>query len=74
MQNKQIAGAALDVFQQEPIDKTNPLLKMDNVIVTPHIGANTQQANQKMAMIAAKMIDTVLRGAAPKYAVNNPII
>ncbi|MCM6765050.1 phosphoglycerate dehydrogenase [Weissella paramesenteroides] len=74
LQNKKIAGAALDVFQQEPIDKTNPLLKMDNVIVTPHIGANTQQANQKMAMIAAKMIDTVLRGERPKYAVNNPIL
>jgi D-3-phosphoglycerate dehydrogenase len=44
LQNKQIAGAGLDVFEQEPIDPNNPLLKMDNVSVTNHYASYSEVA------------------------------
>lgn len=72
LQTKQIAGAALDVFEQEPLPADHPLYQMPNVILTPHIGANTIEANRKMAMIAAKQIDLVLSGKKPEYPVNEP--
>ncbi|WP_082615674.1 hypothetical protein [Secundilactobacillus paracollinoides] len=45
---------------------------MDNVFVTPHVGSNTVESNQRMAMGAAKMIEQVLRGQKPQWAVNAP--
>lgn len=72
LQHKLIAGAALDVFEKEPLDAKSSLLAMDNVIITPHIGANTLEANREMALTAARMIDTVLSGGVPKLAVNKP--
>ena len=55
-----IAGAGLDVFEQEPIDSENPLLKMDNTVMLPHIGSSTLKTRQEMAMLAAKTIVDVL--------------
>ncbi|WP_407894154.1 phosphoglycerate dehydrogenase [Lacticaseibacillus sp. N501-2] len=72
LQQHQIAQAALDVFEQEPLPTTHPLYQMPNVIITPHIGANTKEANRTMAMIAAKQIDLVLSGQKPEYPVNHP--
>ncbi|KRL57737.1 D-3-phosphoglycerate dehydrogenase [Paucilactobacillus oligofermentans DSM 15707 = LMG 22743] len=69
-----IGGAALDVFEIEPLMAKSTLLQLQNVIITPHIGANTIEANRKMAMTAAQMIDSVLSGQVPKYAVNHPIL
>ena len=53
LRNQRIQGAGLDVFEQEPIDTNNPLLSMDNVILTPHIGSYTYEGRRKME------IDTV---------------
>ncbi|WP_156301784.1 hypothetical protein [Secundilactobacillus similis] len=43
------------------------------MVITPHIGANTVEANREMAMTAAKMIDAVLSGETPEFAVNEPV-
>ncbi len=47
LQEKKIAGAALDVFWQEPLPPTSPWRKLSNVILTPHIGASTREALKK---------------------------
>lgn len=73
LQQGNIAGAALDVFAKEPLTQDSPLFQMDNVVITPHIGANTIEANREMAMTAAKMIDAVLSGETPTFAVNEPV-
>lgn len=68
-QNK-IAGAGIDVFEEEPIKKDNPLLFLNNIIVTPHMGASTKESLTLMAIGASKEITTVLQGEKPKHNVN----
>jgi len=65
-----IAGAALDVFEEEPLKPDNPLLKMDNVLVTPHFASCTYEAYQREAFMAAEEVLRVLRGMKPKFAAN----
>lgn len=72
LRNKTIAGAGLDVFQQEPPEKDNPLLKMDNVIVSPHYAALTVESTNRMGLHAAIGIDEVLSGKKPTWLVNSP--
>lgn len=69
-----IAGAALDVFEQEPPATDNPLLALDEVIVTPHLGASTTEAQEGVAFtVAEQMRDYLLTGAL-RGAVNIPAI
>lgn len=63
-----IAGAALDVFVEEP-PVGNPLLSLENVILTPHIGAHTKEAIERMGVIAAKNVVQTLQGGQPVYRV-----
>ncbi|MGE4284797.1 MAG: hydroxyacid dehydrogenase [Clostridia bacterium] len=72
LKQKTIAGAGLDVFSQEPPEKDNPLLKMNNVIATPHNAALTQESMDRMGLHAAIGIDEVLSGKKPSWPVNNP--
>ena len=74
LKEKKIAGAALDVFEQETPAKDNPLFGFDNVILTPHHAAHTKEAKIRMALHAAMGIDEVLSGKKPRWSVNNPII
>ena len=71
LRRKQIAGAGLDVFEQEPADPANPLLQLENVVVTPHISAGTIDAfRTKMRAVAAN-VARVARGEAPHNAVTH---
>ncbi len=65
-----VAGAAIDVFEKEPIDPENPLLALDKVIVTPHLGASTAEAQVGVAVDVAKGILAALKGEPISTAVN----
>lgn len=68
-----VAGAALDVFEDEPPTES-PLLTLDNVIVTPHLGASTVEAQLNVAVSVAKQCIEVLKGGSAKYVVNAPVV
>ena len=69
LEEKKIAGASLDVYEEEPPGET-PLLKFDNVNFTPHIGANTKEAQIKAGTICAEQMINVLNGEVPDFWVN----
>ena len=60
-----ISGAGLDVYNKEPIDAHNPLLKMQNVVTIPHIGSATIKTRFDMAMLAAQNLVEALMGKEP---------
>ena len=60
-----IAGAGLDVFALEPIPLDDPLLKLDNVVLTPHIGSGTVETRRAMALKAAENVLYALKGKVP---------
>jgi gluconate 2-dehydrogenase len=62
---KEIWGAGLDVFEQEPIDRDNTLLKMSNVVTLPHIGSATWKTRDDMAMLAAENMVKAVCGVNP---------
>ncbi len=68
-----VAGAALDVFEHEP-PTDSPLLKLDKVIVTPHLGASTVEAQKNVAISVAQQCIEVLKGGSAKNAVNAPLV
>ncbi|HOJ97418.1 MAG TPA: phosphoglycerate dehydrogenase, partial [Methanospirillum sp.] len=68
-----VAGAAIDVFEEEP-PKNCPLIGIPNIIVTPHLGASTIEAQKNVAISIAKQCLDVLNGKDAKYVVNAPII
>jgi glyoxylate reductase len=65
-----IAGAALDVFEQEPTPKDNPLLKLDNVVVAPHISSASYETRSKMAEMVAENLVAFFDGKTPPNLVN----
>ena len=67
-----IAGAALDVFQKEPTTDS-PLFALPNVVVTPHLGASTAEAQDRAGVTAAEQLASALRGAVPLHAINAPV-
>ncbi len=68
-----VAGAALDVFETEP-PTDSPLLGLDTVIVTPHLGASTVEAQKNVSISVANQCISVLEGGPAKYVVNAPMI
>jgi D-3-phosphoglycerate dehydrogenase len=69
-----LAGAALDVFPVEPPDMAARVLHHDHIIVTPHLGASTAEAQERVAVDVAHQIVAILRGEPALYAVNAPMI
>jgi len=68
-----IAGAAIDVFSKEPLESNSPLLKVEkNLILTPHLGASTREAQENVAVDVAEQIRDVLLGLSARTAVNIP--
>jgi D-3-phosphoglycerate dehydrogenase len=67
-----LAGAALDVFKQEPPPADHPLLALPNVIATSHVAGVTRQSAERMAALSAENVLAVLRGERPPYPVNEP--
>ncbi|MGO9315046.1 MAG: 2-hydroxyacid dehydrogenase [Syntrophobacteraceae bacterium] len=70
LQTGEIAGAGLDVYEQEPLDPNNPLLILPNVVATPHIAGVTVQNYDGIARIVTGNILRVKRGEVPMYCVN----
>jgi phosphoglycerate dehydrogenase-like enzyme len=66
LRQKKIAGAGLDVYDIEPLPKTHPLLALDNVILTPHLGYGTEEAFRVVYGQAVETIRAFLGGKAPK--------
>lgn len=70
LRSGKIRAAALDVFEKEPISPDNPLLKMDNVILTPHLGACNLEGMQRMALQVAEGVWKAMNGQRP----DNPVV
>jgi D-3-phosphoglycerate dehydrogenase len=68
-----VAGAAIDVFETEPITE-HPLFGLDRVVVTPHLGASTAEAQERVAVDVAHQVVAVLNGEPARWAVNAPLI
>lgn len=70
LQDGQIRGAGLDVFEREPVDPASPLLQLDNVVATPHIGSATFETREAMARCAVDNLLAALAGERPANLVN----
>jgi len=74
LQAGQLAGAALDVFEQEPIDPRNPLLEMDNVLLTPHSLCWTDECFGNMATTGLQSIVDFAQARTPQFVVNPEVL
>src|SRR5205085_1442660 len=70
IKEKKIAGAAIDVFAKEPPPKDHPLFGLDNVVLTPHLGASTDEAQTAVSVEACKAIVAYLKSGEIRGAVN----
>jgi D-3-phosphoglycerate dehydrogenase len=70
LEKKSIAGAGLDVFEEEPPSPDNPLFKLDNVVCTPHSAALSRECELKVAMTAAQAVVDYAEGNQPMYVYN----
>jgi D-3-phosphoglycerate dehydrogenase len=74
LKDRRIAGAALDVLEQEPPDPSNDLLKLDNVILTPHMSSLAPEIARLLRVTAMENALAALRGEIPKYVKNPAVI
>jgi D-3-phosphoglycerate dehydrogenase len=69
LREKWIAAAGLDVYEDEPVDPDDPLLTLENVVLTPHIASATRDCRRRCALLAVENALRVLRGEESRYAV-----
>jgi len=69
-----LAGAAVDVYSSEPMAPDNPLRSAPNTVLTPHLGASTAEAQDRVAVEMAEQLLEALAGVTPTYAVNAPSV
>ena len=69
LKQKIIGGAGLDVFETEPISKNHPFLKLENIVLAPHIGSSTKETRIKMAQITTKNLILGIKGKKPTYSI-----
>jgi D-3-phosphoglycerate dehydrogenase len=74
LENRKISGAGLDVFSEEPVPADDPLLKLDNVILTPHTAALTTECVTRMATKAARCVIEVFAGRQPPNVANPHVL
>jgi phosphogluconate 2-dehydrogenase len=70
LQQKRIRAAGLDVFEREPLGHDSPLLQLNNVVATPHIGSATHETREAMARCAVENLLAALAGERPVNLVN----
>lgn len=71
--HKEILAAGIDVFEKEPVDPSNPLLSLNNIVTLPHIGAATKENERAMSELAAKNLISGLNGEIPPNLINKEI-
>jgi len=69
LKQKIIAGAGLDVFETEPIPRSHPLCRLDNVVLAPHIGSSTRETRERMAEVAVRNLKLGIANKRPAYSV-----
>ena len=74
LKEQKVAGAAMDVFESEPLSAENEFLKLDNVIITPHLGASTEEAQVNVAIEVAEIVRDALLGRGIRNAANYPCL
>jgi len=72
LNEKKISGAALDVFESEPLDNASPLLSAPNIILTPHLGASTKEAKEGVSMSICNQVKNFLINEELDNAINMP--
>lgn len=74
LQDGHLGGAGMDVYATEPLPTDSPLRTAPGVVLTPHLGASTQEAQVNVALDVADQIVEYLGGGSPRYAVNAPTV
>jgi D-3-phosphoglycerate dehydrogenase / 2-oxoglutarate reductase len=74
LQSGKVAAAGLDVFEEEPLPADSPLRKLPNVVLTPHLGASTREAQESVGLEVAEALAEALAGGVIRNAVNMPSI
>ena len=70
LNERRIAGAALDVFEEEPLPASHPLCHVSNALLTPHLASSTQESLERMSLQASQGLLDVLHGKKPEHVAN----
>ena len=74
LEDERIAGAAIDVFEEEPVPADHPLCRAPNLLMTPHISSSTEESMDRMASDSAQGVLDVLQGRVPAWVVNPEVL